>query len=115
MDASLPRMPRFAETHLSSLDDLHVLISCIDNADRWWSATGMAATLRIPEATARASLDRLAGRNLLDIHISGDVRYRFRPGTRDLERQVHSFVDAYRRNRLRIEQLIEAQSLRPKA
>jgi DNA-binding IclR family transcriptional regulator len=115
MNAPTPSIQRFADTYLSSVDDLHVLIACVENADRWWSATAMADILRIPLATARASLDHLTRRNLLDIHISGDVRYRFRPGTHDLERQAHSFVEAYRRNPLQIAQSMGIQGLRPKA
>ena len=111
---SVPRsVARFADTYLSSFEDLQVLVSCVDDADRWYDAATIARRLGISRTTARASLDDLARRNLLDIRISGDLRYRFRPGTHELEKQARAFVDAYRKNPWQVAQLIGG--LRPKA
>ena len=52
----------------------------------------------MPRGAARTALDRLTRSNLLDIRITGDVRYRFRPVTSELESQALALVDAYRRN-----------------
>ena len=91
-------LARFASTYLASLADLKVLALCVEERDRWHDAPAIARTLRMPRGAARTALDHLARSNLLDIRITGDVRYRFRPGTSELESQALALVDAYRRN-----------------
>ena len=98
MSALSPEVIEFAANNVSSVEDLHVLLTCIDTPDRWWDAQGMARELGMGVSASRRSLDRLARGNLLDIRITGDVRYRFRPGTSELESQAVALVDAYRRN-----------------
>ena len=66
----------------------------------------MAREVGIGESAARKSLDRLARRNLLDIRVTGDVRYRFRPGTPDLDAQAAAFAAAYRKNPVDVVRLI---------
>jgi DNA-binding IclR family transcriptional regulator len=98
MDTMPQPLAQFASTHLASLEDLKVLALCVAERDRWHDAPEIARTLRLPRGAARSALDRLARNNLLDIRITGDVRYRFRPGTWELEAQALALVDAYRRN-----------------
>ena len=98
MDNLPQALARFAATHLASLEDLKVLALCVEERDRWHDAPAIARTLRIPRGAARAALDHLARNNLLDIRITGDLRYRFRPGTSELESQALALVDAYHRN-----------------
>jgi hypothetical protein len=52
----------------------------------------------VAERLARATLERFAQQNLLDIRISDDVRYRFQPGTDQLETAASAFAAAYRRD-----------------
>jgi hypothetical protein len=47
---------------------------------------------------ARRVLDSFASRNLLDIRISDAVRYRLRPGTRELQAGVAAVAEAFRRS-----------------
>ena len=95
----------FAARYLTSLEDLRVLAACMDDRERWWDAPGMARQLSVTIAAARISLDQLARSNLLDIRITGDVRYRFRPGSVELEAQANGFAAAYRADPVRIVQL----------
>ena len=98
MDTFPQALTHFAADHLASPDDLKVLALCVEGRDRWHDAAAIAKTLRISRGAARAALDHLARKNLLDIRITGDVRYRFRPGRSELESQALALVDAYRRN-----------------
>jgi hypothetical protein len=98
MDTLPQAIARFAATHLASPDELRVLALCVEERDRWHDAPAIARTLRITRGVARAALDHLARNNLLDIRITGDLRYRFRPGTSELESHALALVDAYRRN-----------------
>lgn len=98
MDNLPQTIAHFAATHLASLEDMKVLVLCVEERERWHDAPAIARTLRMPRGAARAALDHLARNNLLDIRITGDVRFRFRPGTSELESQALALVDAYRKN-----------------
>jgi len=98
MNALPVPLARFAAAHLGSLEDLRVLALCVEQRDRWHDAPAIARTLGMARGAARAALDHLARNNLLDIRITADMRYRFRPGTSELESQALALVDAYRRN-----------------
>src|SRR5687768_12560257 len=111
MTALPPEVIEFATAHLRVLEDLQVLLTCLDARDRWWDATGMAREIGIGASAARRSLDHLARRNLLDIRITGDVRYQFKPGNAALEAAALACAAVYRANPLAIVQLV-AESAR---
>ncbi len=106
MDALPPDLVRFATVFLPSTEELQVLILFVEGRDRWYDAGRIAKLLSISLTHARAALDHLARHNLLDIRVTGDVRYRFRPGTRELETQATALVDTYRRNPQQVLRLI---------
>ena len=93
-----PRVLAFVNAHLRSIDELQVLIACILSRDRWWDAGTTARELGLTPTAARRALDRLAAHNLLDIRVTGEVRYQFRPGTADLEADARAVCEAYRAN-----------------
>ena len=113
MKPQASHLARFAETYLPSLEELQVLALCVEQRERWHDVAVVARALGIPRRTARSALDHLACGNLLDIRITGEVRYRFRPGTPDLEAQAEAFVAAYRRQPLAILELIGTRQMRP--
>jgi hypothetical protein len=96
----------FATAHLRNLEDLRVLLTCLEARDRWWDAAGMARELGIGASAARRSLDHLARGNLLDIRITGDVRFQFNPGTPALDSAAVACAAAYRANPIAIVQLV---------
>jgi hypothetical protein len=106
MGSLSPVVVQFAATYLASPEELHVLTLCVEQRERWFDAHAVATMLGIPRRTARGALDRLASSNLLDIRVTGEVRYRFRPGRSDLEAQAEAFVAKYRRSPLEILELI---------
>lgn len=89
---------QFTRTHVRSFEGLLVFVACLDNRERWWDAATMAREVGIADAAAQKALEQLARGNLLDIRITGDVRYQFKPGTPELESQAGMFAAAYRRN-----------------
>ena len=101
-----PVVTRFAAAYLASPEELQVLTLCVEQRERWFDAPAVARTLGIPRRASRTALDHLAVSNLLDIRISGDLRYRFRPGTAELEAEAIAFIDAYRRSPLQVLELI---------
>jgi len=88
----------FVHAHIQSVSDLRIFFACIDHPDRWWSSTALALELAVAERTTRVTLERFARQNLLDIRISNDVRYRFQPGTEQLEALAWAFAAAYRQD-----------------
>ena len=106
MEPLSPGLSRFAETHLPSIEELQVLTLCVEQRERWHDSTAVAKMLGISPRAARGALDHLACSNLLDLRITGELRYRFRPGTSELEAQAVAFIAAYRRSPLDILELI---------
>jgi hypothetical protein len=66
----------------------------------------MARHLGISTSAARRTLDHLARGNLLDIRITGDVRYQFKPGTAALEAAALACAAKYRADPISIIQLV---------
>jgi hypothetical protein len=93
-----PLVRAFMTDHIRNLDELQLLITCLYTEDRWWDATAVARELGLSPVAARHALDHLASRNLFDIRITGDVRYRFRPGTAELSEAARVLAETYRAN-----------------
>jgi hypothetical protein len=106
----MPPLPvdivQFARSYIRTIEELETLIMCVDHRDRWWDATSLAGRIRISESRASRALDHLARTNLLDIRITDAIRYRFHPGTEDLETRAAAFASAYHRNRVDVVKLI---------
>lgn len=92
-----PPVSEFIAAHLRTVDDLHLLVAVWCEPDRWWDAAAVARELMIEGDDARQLLEHLAARNLLDIRVTADVRYQYRPGTPYLAEAADACVDAYRR------------------
>jgi hypothetical protein len=106
MTALTPEVISFATRYIGGLDELQVLLTCLETRERWWDAGGMARELGIGESAARRALDHLCRGNLLDIRVTGDVRYQFQPGTSELEASALACAAAYRANPLAVAKLV---------
>jgi hypothetical protein len=85
----------FALDHLRDHCDLQLFIAVMNAPDRWWDARAAARELQVPDDVARAALEHLAGRNLLEIRLTGEVRYQFRPGSDELHLRSLAFAEAF--------------------
>ena len=106
MESLPPDVVSFITTYLRSLDDLQVLIHCIETIDRWWDAAALSRETGISVNEARHALDHLARGNLLDIKITGDVRYCFAPGTDALRHAALACAAAFRAHPVAVLQLV---------
>jgi hypothetical protein len=79
-----------------SPDELGMLLMLMTASNRWWNARSAAQEIGLTEARARQVLDRLVSCNLLDIKVSNEVRYRFRPGTPTLQHRASALLALYR-------------------
>jgi len=100
------RVAEFTARHLRTIDDLQVLIACMEGEGRWWGMDSTARHLGITRAIAARSLDHLARQNLFDIRVSNDIGYRFAPGTRQLKEDALAVLTEYRRNPLDVVRLL---------
>lgn len=99
-------MLAFVADHIRSLEELQLLLAVVQSPDRWWDVTMAARELGMTATAARRGLDALAARNLLDIRITGDVRYQFRPGTDALRDAAVATEETYRMNPLAVVRLV---------
>lgn len=107
-----PDVTDFVARNLRTLEHLQVLMTCIEARDRWWDAATMGRELGISPTAARRALDDLARGNLLDIRITGDVRYQFNPGTAELEASALAAAGVYRTNPVALVQLVAGSGRR---
>ena len=88
----------FVANNLRHVEDLDLLVAMAAGGDRWWDAVRASREVGISRVTARAALERLAARNLLEIRVTDDVRYQLRPGTATLRAAVRACLRAYDAN-----------------
>jgi hypothetical protein len=100
-----PLVVAFLTEHISTLEQFQVLLRLIQSPERWWDAAAAARELGMTERDAQDTLDQLAKHNLLDIRITGEVRYQFRPGTDALRKAAIASADTFR---LRPVQVLQA-------
>lgn len=91
---------------IDSLPELQMLVVLMEEPDRWWDASALAADTGNPPGVTRRTLDRLAARNLLDIRVTEDVRFRYRPGSPALDEAGRAFLEAYHKNPIAVARLV---------
>ena len=97
--ATLPaELTTFALDCVGSPDALELLSLMVDAPERWWDSSTASQELGVSAGSARSLCETLARHNLLDIRITEAVRYRFHPGTPEIERLAQALVAEYRRN-----------------
>lgn len=97
---------RFVAEHITSLDQLELLLLLLHAPQKWWDAPSAAREIGADTNSTRRGLERFASQNLLAIAVTGDVRYRFQPGEARLQEAAEAFNAAYRSNRLAILHLV---------
>jgi hypothetical protein len=95
-DQDLSIALQFIDDHIASFEELELLVALVAAPLRWWDATMLSRELGIPKNVARTVLERFARANLLDIRVTEDVRYQFRPTTRELHDGAAALATAYR-------------------
>jgi hypothetical protein len=94
-----PNRPRtvdaFIAAHFRSIEDLQLLIRLVREPERWWDAETVSHEQHLSKAAAREALEWFAARNLVEIRLSTDVRYRFSPGTDGLRDDAHDVLAVF--------------------
>lgn len=101
-----PAVLTFLDRHIGSLEELQLLTAVVDAPDRWWDAAAAGNELGVAPAMAARVLEHLARNSLMDIRITDDVRYQFRPATHQLGDEAVACVAAYRAQPLAVARAI---------
>ena len=106
-----PNVVAFVTEHVRTLAELQLLMTIVQSGDRWWDATSAARELGLSLHDARRALDHFGAHNLLDIRITADVRYQYRPGTPELRESAEACAAAFRSRPLDLAQLVTGPSV----
>src|SRR5262245_16849569 len=101
-DQIAPQVTAFITAHVRSVEALQVLMLLLQTPDRWWDAAAVWRETGLTASVAGRMLHQLAASNLLDIKVTGDVRYRFAPGTPDLHAAAMACSELYYRTPWRL-------------
>ncbi|MFO7178436.1 MAG: hypothetical protein DIU78_007040 [Pseudomonadota bacterium] len=106
--SELPReVQELIAQHITSVEQLEVLLLLREHADREWSASAVSEEIRTSERSAAARLADLRTRGFLTSREDAGVTlYRFDPLTDTLRRAVASLSQVYRERRYTIIDLI---------
>ena len=102
-DAALPpRVQRFLETHIESIEKLEVLLLLRNQPSRAWSAASVAQELRIMEASATGRLEDLCARSLVACEGGTPPTYRFAPRLSEDSQAVTELASTYEQRRVSV-------------
>jgi predicted ArsR family transcriptional regulator len=102
-DASLPpRVQRFLEAHIDSIEKLEVLLLLRNQPSRTWTAGAVAQELRIMEASATGRMEDLCARGLLACEGGAPATYRFAPAASDDSQAVTELAATYATRRVSV-------------
>jgi hypothetical protein len=94
-DQISPQVTAFITAHVRSVEALQVLMLLVQSPERWWDAGAVKRETGLATGIAGRMLQQLASSNLLDIRVTGDVRYQFAPGTPELRAAARACCDLY--------------------
>ena len=97
MQSSIPDDVRnFIHRHITSVEQVDILLLLRETASRWWSAPEVARSLRGNPDSVGRRLEQLRANSFV---VSGPHGYRYGPATDRLARDVAELADVYARRR----------------
>jgi hypothetical protein len=90
---------QFLERRVETVEQLEIILLLQRQAARSWNAADVADALGFEEVAAAGHLEALGRRDLLDVRLGQNVRYRYSPATPELDAVVKQVADAYRYRR----------------
>ena len=97
-----PRVQRFIESHIDSVEKLEVLLLLRNQPARSWTAGGVAQELRIMEASAQGRLEDLCARSLVACEGGAPPTYRFAPAASEDSQAVTELASTYATRRVSV-------------
>ncbi len=93
-----PAVKAFVANRIDSVEELRLLVVLMERPERWWDAVAVSDATGIHQSRAGRALDRFVSLNLLDVRVSDEVRYRYRPATAALHAAAAAVADLYRQH-----------------
>jgi hypothetical protein len=90
-----PAVRRFLEERIDDVEQLEIMLHLQRHVERSWCAADVADALRLGCRRAENQLEALAGRDLLDVRLGDDVRYRFKPTSDALAAAARQLAEWY--------------------
>ena len=84
---------------MGTVEQLEIILLLQRHAERSWDAAEVGEALGLDQRDVAHHLEVLGGRDLLDVRLGDDVRYRFSPGSPGAAAAARRVADAYRVNR----------------
>lgn len=102
---------KFIVEHISSLEQLEVLLLLHRRQENEWTAEEVSQELRLSQASIAMRLADLEKRGLLAVREASDLLYRYHPQKPNFESTVNSLAEAYPTYRLTVINLIFSKPL----
>ncbi|HWK10085.1 MAG TPA: hypothetical protein VNR64_08540 [Vicinamibacterales bacterium] len=93
-DALPPELRAFLHSCIESIEQIEMLM-LLRGSERPRTTADIGAALRLRPATARRDLETLAARGLLEVQVSGEISYRYRPKSDELARYSDMLAEYY--------------------
>jgi hypothetical protein len=93
------RVRRFLARCVDTVEQLETILLLQRHPDRSWSAADVGEALGLSHRGVANDLEVLGSRDLLDVRLGADVRYRFSPGAPDVAADARQVAEAYRVSR----------------
>jgi hypothetical protein len=93
-----PTLQRLLFDHLTSFEQLEIILLLREHPSRDWSVTMLSETLRTPPDLVETALARLEASQLARGSADG-ATFRFAPATPAIEKSVDELAEAYRQQR----------------
>jgi hypothetical protein len=87
---------RFLACCVDTVELLEIILLLQRHPERSWNAPEVGEALGLDHRAVAHDLERLGARDLLDVRLGADVRYRFNPGTPEAVAGAQQVADAYR-------------------
>lgn len=94
-----PSVRRFLARCVDSVEQLEIVLLLQRHPNRSWNAMEVGDALALDHRIVERQLEILGGRDLLDVRLGAEIRYRFRPGSPDVAADARQVADAYRTSR----------------
>jgi hypothetical protein len=101
----------FLRDHIRSLEELEILVLLQKDAERWWSAEGVAEELGTPRVVAATRLEEMAARSLLDVRISEQLFFRYAPASPALDTVARDAARAYKEKPAMVATAIDSRAV----
>ncbi|HEX3704946.1 MAG TPA: hypothetical protein VHU82_16575 [Vicinamibacterales bacterium] len=96
----IPRpVRRFLARCVDTVEQLEIILLLQRHPERSWNALEVGEALGLDHRAVARDLEQLGTRDLLDVRLGADVRYRFSPGAPEAAAAAQRAAEAYRVSR----------------